>query len=241
MCILCLFFRRKHYTLYEQPKTNIPLHHNESNFDSVEHLRIESGQSIISSKNYFRNTTAITFKDDCPMTYDSIAFTLSHSIPLKQLTTLFFECEYFSVQKILKILCCTPNIHTLKLKTISGYQNKNDDTLVEKNEDFHLVSDTNVITNVTFEGDCTLDKIKLLVTLCPRMEHLTIKTRSKTLESILRFLLDRTNQRTSHLCSLCFSRVYNDCLEKAVMLIKSEALLNDYTLKKIAWKLYLWW
>jgi len=241
MCILCLFFRRKHYTLYKQPKTNIPLHHDESNLDSVEHLHIESGQNIMSSKNYFRNATTITFKDDCSMTYDSIAITLSHIIPLKQLTTLLFQFEYFSVKMVLKILSCTPNIHTLKLKTIPGYQNKNDDTLLEKSENFHLVSDTNVITNVTYEGDCTLNKIKLLVTLCPRVEYLTIKTRSRALESILRFLLDRTNQHTSHLCSLCFSRVYNDCFKKVDNLIKSEALLNDYTLKKIAWKLYLWW
>lgn len=174
------------------------------------------------------------------MIYDSIAITLSHSISLKRLTTLSFDFEYFSVQKLLKILCCTPNIHTLKLKTISGYQN-NDETLFEKNEDFHLVSHTNVITNITYEGECAFNEIKLLVTLCPRMEHLTIKTRSKTLESILRFLLDRTNQHTRHLCSLCFSRVHNDCFEKVVKLIKSEALLNDYTLKKLAWKLYLWW
>ena len=166
--------------------------------------------------------------------------TLSHSIPLRRLTTLSFEFEYFSVQKLLKILCCTPNIHTLKLKTIPGCQN-NDDTSLEKSEDFHLVSHTNVITNITHEGDCTLNEIKLLVTLCPRMEHLTIKTRSRTLESILRFLLDRTNQHTRHLYSLCFSRVHNDCFEKVAKLIKFEGLLNDYTLKKLAWKLYLWW
>jgi hypothetical protein len=233
-----LFLRRKHYTLYKQPKTNIVLHHDESNLDSVEHLCIESGQIIISSKNYFRNAIAITFKDDCSMIYDSIAITLSHIIPLKQLTTLRFEFVYFSVQKILKILSCTPNIHTLKLKTTPDFQNKVDDTSFEKSEDFHLVSDTNLITNFTYEGDCTLDKIKLLVTLCPKMKYLTIKTRYRTLESILRFLLDRPNQ---HLCSLCFSRVYNDCFEKVDKLIKSEALLNDYTLKKIAWKLYLWW
>ena len=59
---------------------------------------------------------------------------------------------------------------------------------------------------------------------------------------IIRFVLDKTNQNTRHLYSLCFSRAYdNKWLENLDRLLKYELLLNDYTLKSVNSQLYSWW
>ncbi len=139
---------------------------------------------------------------------------------------------------MIKILCCAPQIHTLILKSIACYRKKNDYTSIEESKDFQLVSNTNTITNVTCNGWCTLEQIKLLLTLCPRLQRLTLNTFDTLLERITRFLLDKTNQNTRYLCSICFSSSWNNPLEKLDTLIKSEILLDDYILKLIDGEIY---
>jgi hypothetical protein len=191
--------------------------------------------------NYFSNTTELILEDDFSATRSSIGTNLTRIIALKKLTKLVVKCDHFSVSKVMKILCYTPNMHTLILRSMPWYQQKNDCTTAEQNEDFQLVSNTNTIKNVTCDTVCTLRQIKLLVALCPRIQQLTIKTIVRNLEPITRFLLDKTNRNTRHLCSLCLSQVNRDCFEELETLINSETLLDDYTSKRIGGNLYLWW
>jgi hypothetical protein len=121
------------------------------------------------------------------------------------------------------------------------YKKKDDYVSIQQSEDFQLVSNRNTIQNVICDVACNLEQIKLLVALCPQLNSLTMNRRTRDLESIVRFLLDRTNANTGHLCLLCFSRAWNNWCDKLDQLIKSETLLNDYTLKQIDWNLYLWW
>jgi hypothetical protein len=166
---------------------------------------------------------------------------LKQIIPLEQLTKLIIVCDGFTVQKVIKILFYAPNVHTLELQSILCYQKSNCYASIKKSKSFQQVCNTNIITNVTCDAECTLQQIKLLVALCPQIQHLTINALLDGIESIVRFLLDKTDHNTRHLCSLCFSKVYDISLEKVDMLIKSEALLDDYTLKIIDRKLCLWW
>lgn len=106
--------------------------------------------------------------------------------------------------------------------------------------DFQSVSNINNITDVTCETECTFEKVKLLVALCPQMQHLTIDILVRDLESITQFLLDKTDQNASQLCSLWFSGRYKDWARKMDSLIRSKALADDYTLKGVEEKLYLW-
>jgi len=181
----------------------------------------------------------LTFEDSFSTNHTSVAIILNRIIPLKQLTKLVIKCHYFSFKKLIELLYFTPNIRVLVFESMPFY--KNDFMSIEQSEKFRLVSNTNNIIDVTFTDKCTLEKLKLILALCPRLQYLTINTLVRDLESITRFLLDKTNQNTRHLFSLCFSQAYNNWFEKLEALIKSETLLNDYILKLIDSKLYLWW
>jgi hypothetical protein len=182
--------------------------------------------------------TALTFEDGFTTTHDSIGTILSRIIPLKQLTKLVSECHNFSFIKMIDLLSLTPNMHTLIFASMSFY--RNDYMSIEQSETFRFVSNTNMISDATFKESCTLEKLQLLVVLCPRLQRLTINTLERDLKPMTRFLLERTNQNTSHLFSLCFLRACNNWCEKLKTLINSETLLDDYMLKLLGAKLYLW-
>ncbi|CAF3881052.1 unnamed protein product [Adineta steineri] len=160
-------------------------------------------------------------------------------IPLKQLTKLVVESNPLPLTKLIELLRCTPHIHTLVLKSMSLYGvNYNS---IQQNQSFQLVSNTNTITNVTCNGECTLEKLQILVALFSRIQHLTTKLYANNLESCVRFLLEKTNQNTNHLCLLSLLSAYKIWYTRLRTLIESETLLDDYMLKMIDWNLYLWW
>lgn len=160
---------------------------------------------------------------------------------MKQLTKLVIKCPHFSFQKLIKILCYTPNIHTLELKSIACYKRRNDYTSLQQSEYFQFVSNTNMIQNVTCDTPCHLEQIKLLVMLCSRLNSITINRRSSKVESIIRFLLDTTNANTQHLHLLCFSSAWSNWHDRLNQLIESETLLSDYKIQEVGCDLYLWW
>jgi hypothetical protein len=190
--------------------------------------------------DYFPNATELTLVDtfDVPPR-DSIARSLDHIIPLRQLSKLILNCHHFSFEQIIGLLYFTPNVYTLELDSIVLYQT--DPLSIQRNENFRLVSNTNMITNVIIDKESTLEKIQLCVALFPRLEYLTINLNKKDLESITRFLLSKPNNNTRYLSSLCISKQRKDFIEPVRSLIESEKLLNDYTIKLINRKVYLWW
>ena len=111
----------------------------------------------------------------------------------------------------------------------------------QQSETFILASKTNTVTSVTVEQECALDQIQLLTNLFPRVEYLTINLSKENLESILRFLLSKPNDCTRYLSLLCISKPCEDLVKQLKILIQSENLLDDYTIKMIHGKLYLWW
>jgi len=187
----------------------------------------------------FPNVTELTLLEYIDAPRDSLANSLNRIIPVRQLTKLNIDCPHFSFQRLMKLLSLTPNIHTLKLDSILLYQT--DSLLMQQNKTFQFVSKTNTITNVTIEQECTLAKIQLLTKLFPRLEHLTINLSKEHLESIPRFLLSKTSNNIRYLSLLCISEPRFNLIGKFRILIDSENLLDNYTLKVINQKLYLWW
>jgi hypothetical protein len=220
---------------------NTFVHHYEPTLSTVKQVYICDSQQAINCINYFPNATELIFNEVFITSPTSMTTILNHIIPLKQLTKLAITCDRFSVQKVIKILCHTPNLHTLALKSMPCYRKNKDYTSIEESKDFQLTSNTNVITNVTCDAECTFEQIRLLTALCPQMQYLTLDTPSNTFEAIVRFLLDKTNPNTCHLFSLCFSRAWTNKFERLNTLIKSETLLDDYILKLVRSKIYLWW
>lgn len=217
------------------------LPYSQSCWNAVQYVHIEDGKSIVDCKNSFPNTTELIFERCFSTNRASIVTDLDRILPLQQLTRLTIKCPQFSVQRLIKILCQTPHLHTLTLRSMPCYKRTKDYASIEQSEDFQFVSNTNSIRTVTCDAACTLPQIQLLVALCPQVNSLTINKRTSNLESIVRFLLDRTNANTRHLYLICFTRVWTNLMEKLDLLVESEALLKDYTLKKVNSTLYLWW
>lgn len=238
--ILLLLFRREYYTLYEQANADTVLYHRESTVNSVKHVHIQNEESARQRTNYFSNTTELILTDAFYVQNPSVAAVLSSIIPLKQLAKLVIKCDRFSVENLIKILYYSPNIHTLELQSMFYDKVDNNLSLINHSQDFQEICRRNIITNVTCDATLTLNEIKLLVDLCPRIQYYTINGFTNNLESITCFLLRKTNQSTRHLRSLYFSRVDKNYLEKIDALIKTDTLLDDYTLKMIDFKLYLW-
>jgi hypothetical protein len=189
-------------------------------------------------ENYFPNVTNLTFdhRFDTPFRLPFVA-NLNRIISLSQVTTLVIECSSMWFTLLIEILRFTFNLHTLKLPYLSI-----DETSIQQNEVFIFVSNTNKIKTVSFRGQCTLEKIRFLITLCPQLEHLETGMVRKELESCVRFLLSKTtNIGTSRLFFLCITTVPKLCLREVKRLIKSEKFLDDFLIKYINRDLYLWW
>lgn len=145
------------------------------------------------------------------------------------------EYHCFSLIQVIKLLCSTPKIHTLKLDSISI--DNGEFTFTEQNQSFRYVSNSNIIRNIILQEKCSLEKVKILRALCPHLENLTIGIDRKNLSSIIEFLLSPSNARQLHL--LCTSGVSRSCLEEIKKLINLEK--HDYSIKFINNKLYIWW
>jgi len=96
--------------------------------------------------NYFLNVTELTIKHYFKTLDDSISTTLNRIIPLKQLNKLAIECYDFPVEQIVKLISFTPNLHTLKLNSLSIYETSS--KLLQQSEIFRYVSNTNKIKNL---------------------------------------------------------------------------------------------
>jgi hypothetical protein len=187
----------------------------------------------------FTNATELTLSGKFEVPRDPLVSNLNRIIPLKQLTKLTLECHRLPFEQLIELLHFTPTIHTLNLDSVLLY--RMDSVAIQQNNLFQFVSNTNIVTNLTIDKEITLEKIQLLVALFPRLEYLTINLYKETLESIARFLLSKPNDYTRHLSSLCISKQLRVLIQNLRILIESEKLLHDYTLKIINRKLYLWW
>jgi hypothetical protein len=123
----------------------------------------------------------------------------------------------------------------LKLESMTN------DFSIQQNENFRLVAQKNMITNVTIENKCVLEGIQLIVILCSWLEHLTIRTSRDFFVQILRFLLSKTNENTRHLFSLCIVDLSEELVQSLEFLLESEGLFDDYSFRFFDNKLCLWW
>jgi hypothetical protein len=187
----------------------------------------------------FTNITELTLSDSFLLLRDPLVNNLNRIIPLKQLTKLTLQCHRLHFEQLIELLHFTPTVHTLNVESVLLYGMNS--ASIQENNLFELVSNTNTITNLTIDKEITLEKIELVVALFPRLEYLTINLYTEVLEPIARFLLSKSNEHTRHLSCLCVSKQLGILLTNLRTLIESEKLLDDYTLKSINRKLYLWW
>jgi hypothetical protein len=239
MLFLSFAFRTKDYTFCWEFEKKICPHLQETDLKSIKHVRIRSKQATKNCVNYFPNTTELAIEHYFKTYDDSISTTLNRIIPLTQLTKLVITSYDFPFKETVKLLCFTPNLHTLKFDSIPLRETNS--KLIKQSESFQHVSKTNKIQNLNLRGRCSMEKIQLIVNLFPQLESLKTGMNRKEIGQIIRYLFSKTNNKTRHLLFLCISETPKICLKELNTLIKLENLLVDYMIKFINCDLYLWW
>ncbi|CAF1261998.1 unnamed protein product [Rotaria sordida] len=225
-------YRRKDYIFYWEMVNQHCPHVQEMNLNSVKHVHICCKRIANNSLKYFPNATQLTIK----YYFNVSADTLNRIIPLKQITILIIDLYTFSFEQLINLLYFLPNIHTLKCNFI----NYNENNLL--NDIFQYVSKTNKIKNLYIKSLCTLDLIKLIINLFPKLEYLKTGIYRKEFKEIIRYILSKNNNNnTRHLYLLCITEIPKICLTEMDVLIEVEHLLDQYFIKYINRDLYLWW
>ncbi len=234
-----VILRRKQYTLYKPISPSARSRSRRSNMDVVNQLHIQGEEAMTTCVYYFRNVTKLTLSNTFSGSRVWLGPILKRVVPLKQLTTLVIECCDFSFEQFIKLLHSTSNIHTLIYDCQSI--NETNSMSIQQSEMFQLVSNTNSIRNLTIKERYSSENIKLLVALCPRMQHLTIDISSLHLESMVQFILSKSKTDIPQLCSLCTKNTRKSMVGVLKNLIESEELLDNYLIKHIDSGAYFWW
>ncbi len=234
-----MFSRRKFYKFYWEQHDQLCSHVQDINFNSVKHVRTCSRHAIDKLVNYFPNTTELTIASYFETPDDSMATTLNRIVPLKQLTILDIECSGFSLEEIIELMRCTPNLHTLKF----GFPPINEIALdsVQRSKIFRNVSKTNKINHVKIHHSCRLVHIPFILNLFPQLQYLKTGMLRSEIGQMVKYLLTKRFSQAYHLFFLCIPQTPKVCLQELNTLIKSENLLDDYFIKIIYRDLYLWW
>jgi len=206
-----------------------------TNLYSVEHVEIFNRQITNNGIHYFPNAIELTIKEDFQTSNYLFSPCINSILPLKQLTKLIFDCYYFPFEELISLLFLTPNLSTLKYSFF--YFDDKYFKLIKRDQLFRNVSTKNQIKYLNLHGICTLEILKLMMDLFPRVQYLRIQIKRKEIKEIIRFLLSKTN----HLFFLCISKIPKICLRELNTLIKSENLFEHYFIKFVNRDLYLWW
>jgi hypothetical protein len=133
---------------------------------------------------------------------------------------------------LVEILRFTPNSHTLTLSSILFTR---DNPIFSVGLDaLRSIVYKNKLKNVIITNGNIFLIVTFFVCIYPRLEHFKINLSNQILESIIQLLLSKTNVHTRHLFSLCFSNLDKKQIENLKILIHSNKLLDDYSMKVIS-------
>ncbi|CAF4205155.1 unnamed protein product [Rotaria sordida] len=159
---------------------------------------------MISCKTYFPNAIKLTLRYNSSNESEySLPTILNHILPLKQLTQLPINSPNIHFEVVIELLHFLPNLHTLMFNLESF--NNIDLVLIQQNETFQIVSNTNTIRNMIIKSNCTFQQLKLLINICPQIQQLSMCIHKIFLEVALLFLLSNDNEYTHELHSLCIT------------------------------------
>ena len=211
----------------------------ENNLQCVKHFRISGQELPINSINYFPNVTQMTIEHSSLKPDESILINLNHLIPLQQLTHLNIEYNWFPLEDVIRLIGSTPSLHTLKLHF--AYIAEKDLKFLEQSVIFQDVSAKNQIRHVYCSNRCELTKIQFFMKLFPQMEYFHVSTNRSEINEIISHFFPRNFQSFHRLVYLCLTGIPKICLQEVDRFIKSNNLLENYSLKYLHRDLYIWW
>jgi hypothetical protein len=135
---------------------------------------------------------------------------LDRILPLKKLNKISIYSDHFHFVTLIKILYFLPSCSQLVLN--STLFDETDALAIQHTSTFKWPSNSNKITDITIKKMCTLKVVKLLVKLCPQLQHLMISVSHEQYSSTVDFLLSKTNENTRHLVTLRIHSNEDICL-----------------------------
>ncbi|CAF3821416.1 unnamed protein product [Rotaria magnacalcarata] len=187
--------------------------------------------------NYFLHVKQLTFTLFFDHWNGSIIRHINSMIPLEQLTKIVLEPYRIPLEDILRLLFFTSNLHTLQFDTLGLHQNNLD--FIQQHYIFDYGSKINKIESLILSGRCSLNELDFIVNLFPQLKSLeTGMNRTEIKKNSI--LLSKTDNKTQHLFYLCIAYIPKVCLKEINTMIKSEKLLENYSIKYINYNLYVW-
>jgi len=209
--------------------------------DFVRSLDIHNKQAMITCQRYFPNVTELKISN-CTFNANEHSFlaNLNNIISIERLTKVDISDICCSFSDIVELLSHAGNIQTL---AIDFHSDSSELILFQRNERFHLGSQTNNVRQLIIKRKVSLIMVKFLVFFFIRLEHLEINGLFNHLKQVLRFLLAKTNINTHNLSSLPIHDIY-ERTRSIYHLAKSEELNNDPSIH-LEYdgdnSMYLWW
>ncbi len=133
-----------------------------------------------------------------------------------------------------------PNIHALVVPSL--IITAKEVSSLEESENFRLVSKRNKIKSIQITN-YLLRTIKILIKLCPELQHISMGTFRQPFETVVRFLLSEDKKTPCHASSLSLSmfRIDEILIGKLKMIVASKENVGEYSFNVIYHKIYLCW
>jgi hypothetical protein len=168
--------------------------------------------------------TMLTKEDECSIDR------LNSMFDVIQISYLNIYCDEMCVHTFIKILNRFPNLTAIRITGLQSY------------EEYENLKSYDKITKLTLRKDFQID---IILHLFPCLQYLSLQYISNhDIESIIRnTLLKITKKNVNHPMTLCIFglKIEYDKVEKINQMIKSENLLNDFTINRQFNRFYLQW
>ena len=211
-----------------------------TDYHSVHHVRIPNQSAVASCPIFFPNAHELTIADNNHISGDSLTIALNRIIPLEHLHKITIKCTGFPLHTLLEILYLTSNCYKLTLESL--LVKKADLQTIQHDQRFQLASNVNKTADLVVKSIYTLEQIKILTVLCPKLHHLKIKVAHEEFASIIKYLLSKSNKYTRHLASLHIQSTADIYIEKLTNLLQPLKRSNEFTVQEINYKTcYIWW
>jgi hypothetical protein len=230
------FRRRRYYALYGK--------HNQqycpmiSDYHSVRHVHIQNEFAINDCSLFFSNAVELTIH----RSHDWNTSKLNRILPLEGLHKIIIDSNRLNIATLVNILYSTPNCYQLILNYISP--DETDLISIQNNQRFRSISNNNKTTDITVKSRCSLKQIKLLIILCPRLQHLTLSVLKKELIPTIEYLLINSNKHTHrrHLASLYIQSTEDIDFEKLINQLAVLKQSDEFAVQEIGHRYcHIWW
>ncbi|CAF0808945.1 unnamed protein product, partial [Adineta ricciae] len=192
-------YRKKQYILYKPAIYKMHRNYQIRNIVAVDHLIVCNEEAVTNCQRHFPNVTQLTLAENFRTNSVCLRTLFKRIVPLNQITALVIKCDNLYVDELVNLLHAMPSIHTLTYEDRS--LKDMEDKSTGQSDLFQLVRSTNTIRNVTITEGFVLKNTKLIISLCPQIQHLTICQYGRNTLTSIQFILSKIKSDLPRLCS----------------------------------------